>query len=268
MLIRSELPYPIEDIRRALRTWAFSDRLRGATDPPDDQAAVVHWLKTATVPVSELAQSGAGAACCRALLERISRKQDGTAAAANTPNRKRAVLNNLTQYAVETGALPVNPPKTIKWTRPRALKNIDPRTVVNSDQARRLLTAVGQQGERGERMVAFFGCMYYAALRPEEIVELRPREPRQPPGERLGRIDPDRRRELKHRPRGETWPVPIHPELVALLSSTSRSARQAQMGASSPALAAASSTTALIPRSSTRPGLRRSLAASQTLARI
>lgn len=136
MLIRSELPYPIEDIRRALRTWAFSDRLRGATDPPDDQAAVVHWLKTATVPVSELAQSGAGAACCRALLERISRKQDGTAAAANTPNRKRAVLNNLTQYAVETGALPVNPPKTIKWTRPRALKNIDPRTVVNSDQAR------------------------------------------------------------------------------------------------------------------------------------
>jgi hypothetical protein len=44
--------------------------------------------------------------------------------------------------------------------------------VVNSDQARRLLAAVGQQGERGDRMAAFFGCMYYAALRPEEAVEL------------------------------------------------------------------------------------------------
>jgi hypothetical protein len=32
--------------------------------------------------------------------------------------------------------------------------------MVNSDQARRLLAAVGQQGEGGERMVAFFGCPY------------------------------------------------------------------------------------------------------------
>jgi hypothetical protein len=51
---------------------------------------------------------------------------------------------------------------------------VDPRTVVDSDQARRLLAAVGQQGERGKRMVGFFGYMYYAALRPEEPVELRP----------------------------------------------------------------------------------------------
>jgi site-specific recombinase XerC len=78
------------------------------------------------------------------------------------------------QYAIEVGALPANPLKAVKWSRPRTLKTVDPRTVVNSDQARRLLAAVAQQGERGERMVAFFGCMYYAALRPEEAVELRP----------------------------------------------------------------------------------------------
>ena len=47
------------------------------------------------------------------------------------------------------------------------------RTVVNSDQARRLLAAVGQQDQRGERMVGFFGCIYYAALQPEEVVDLR-----------------------------------------------------------------------------------------------
>jgi integrase len=174
MLAPREMPYRIDEIRRALRTWAFSDRLRGVTEPPDDLADVVHWLETATAPLSELARPGTGAAFCRAMLERISRKQDGTAAAANTANRKRAVLNNLMQYAVETGVMPANPLKAVSWTRPRTLKSVDPRTVVSAAQARRLLTAVGQQGERGERMVAFFACMYYAALRPEEAVELRP----------------------------------------------------------------------------------------------
>ena len=42
---------------------------------------------------------------------------------------KRAVLNNLMQHAVETGARPANPLKAIKWTRPRTLQTVDPRTV-------------------------------------------------------------------------------------------------------------------------------------------
>jgi site-specific recombinase XerD len=157
-----------------MRTWALSDRLRGVTEPPEDLAAVVGWLQTATVAVAELDRPATAAARCRSMLERISRKKDGTAAAANTANRKRAVLNNLMQYGVETGALSANPLKVLRWTRPRTLKHVDPRTVVNIDQAKRLLAAVGGQGERGQRMVAFFGCMYYAALRPEEAVELRP----------------------------------------------------------------------------------------------
>ena len=39
---------------------------------------------------------------------------------------------------------------------------VDPRCVVNANQARRFLAAVGELGPRGARMVAFFGCMYYA----------------------------------------------------------------------------------------------------------
>jgi hypothetical protein len=54
------------------------------------------------------------------------------------------VLNNLMHYAVETGVLPANPLKAITWARPRTLKTVDPRTVINSEQARRLLAAVGQ----------------------------------------------------------------------------------------------------------------------------
>jgi integrase len=84
-------------------------------------------------------------------------------------------------------------------------------------------------------MVAFFGCMYYAALRPEEAVGLRPENLVSLPGHGWGELiltnseprsgtwwtdsgSARQRRELKHRPRGETRPVPIHPELVALLS--------------------------------------------------
>jgi site-specific recombinase XerD len=235
MLASDERAYPAEEIRRALRTWAFSDRLRGQTEPPENLYAVVRWLQTATLPVMDLRRPGTGAARCRALLDRISRKQDGTAAAANTANRKRAVLNNLMQYAVEVGALPANPLKAVKWTRPRTLKTVDPRTVINSDQARRLLAAVGKQAERGERMVAFFGCLYYAALRPEEAVDLRRDNLASLPDQGWGELiltnseprsgtwwtdsgSARQRRELKHRPRGETRPVPIHPELVALLS--------------------------------------------------
>jgi hypothetical protein len=57
--------------------------------------------------------------------------------------------------------------------RPRTLKTVDPRAVVDNDQAWRLLTPVASQGSRGKRMVAFFGRMYYAALRPEEAADLR-----------------------------------------------------------------------------------------------
>jgi hypothetical protein len=127
------------------------------------------------------------------------------------------------------------PVKAISWTRPRTLKSVDPRTVVSSAQARRLLAAVGQEGERGERMVVFFGCMYYAALRPEEAVELRPENLVSLPDQGWGELlltgaeprsgtwwtdggSARQRRELKHRPRGETRPVPVHPELVALLT--------------------------------------------------
>jgi hypothetical protein len=71
MLVSDDSPYPVDDIRRALRSWAFSDRLRGAAKPPGDLAAVVRWLQTATVPVSELGRPVTGAARSRALLDRV-----------------------------------------------------------------------------------------------------------------------------------------------------------------------------------------------------
>ncbi len=210
-------------------------------------ASVVRWLETGTIPVADLAAPGTGPARTRAMLDRISKKKDGTAAAANTANRKRMVLNNALQYAAETNALPVNPLNAVKWTRPRTLKTVDPRTVVNSDQARRLLAAVAGTGPRGERMVAFYGCMYYAALRPEEAVDLRRDNLIDLPDDGWGEMllthsEPRsgtswtdtglarQRRELKHRAPGETRTVPIHPELVVLLRDHLKKYRTAPGG--------------------------------------
>jgi integrase len=234
MLASGDIPHARDEIRRVLLRWAYSDRLRGTKEPPDDMASVARWLEASTIPVTDLAAPRTGAARTRAVLDRISKKKDGTAAAANTANRKRMVLNNALHYAVETNALPVNPLNTVKWTRPRTLKTVDPRGVVNSDQARRLLTAVASTGPRGERMVAFYGCMYYAALRPEEAVDLRRDNLLDLPDDGWGEMilthsEPRsgtswtdtglarQRRELKHRAPGETRTVPIHPELVTLL---------------------------------------------------
>ena len=76
--------------------------------------------------------------------------------------------------------------------------------------------------------------MYYAALRPEEVMDLRNSNLASLPEHGWGELiltnaDPridarwtdngaaHERRELKHRPPGETRVVPVHPELVALL---------------------------------------------------
>jgi integrase len=234
MLSRDDAPYTREHIRRALQTWAYSERMRSKTGPPDDLAAVVRWMETGTVPLAELARPGNGPARIRAILDRISRKQDGELAAANTATRKRIVINNAMEYAREIGALPDNPLKTVKWTRPRTLTTVDPRVVINIAQARRFFAAVEARGKRGQRMKAFFGCLYYAALRPEEASDLRRENlaslPEQGWGEMIlthsvprsgshwtdnGR--PRERRALKHRASGDTRRVPIHPDLVAML---------------------------------------------------
>ena len=138
------------------------------------------------------------------------------------------------EYACERRLLPVYPLTLVKWTRPRVAQTLDRRVVSNPDQARRLLDTVRKQGKRGERMVAFFAVMYYAALRPEEAVDLRRdhlvslpddgwgemrlihAEPRS--GSRwTGSGKPRDRQPLKHRAPGETRSVPIRPELVTLL---------------------------------------------------
>jgi integrase len=88
------------------------------------------------------------------------------AAAATTVARKRGVFYGALRYAVELRRLASHPMDHVHWTAPRSNDEIDRLSVANPDQAQKLLSSVS---DRAPRLVAFFACMYYSALRPAEV---------------------------------------------------------------------------------------------------
>lgn len=230
-------------MRAALRQWGFNAKRRG--DCPDDSALILAWLSRNTRPVSTLANP----AVTRAILDAAGTLLDGHSAAPSTIRRNRTILHNALEYAVELRLLNANPVKAIKWKAPKTTHEVDRRCVVNHVQARRLFSAVSQQTPSGPRLVAFFAVIYYAALRPEETVNLRADNITLPPlvqndttGEweeptdNWGELrfcsasteigaewtDDNARREhrqLKSRPIGEWRRVPVAPPLTRILRS-------------------------------------------------
>jgi integrase len=215
-------------IRRALNGWAFNRNRRDAVPQPVEIVSALAWLRLNTRPVSALAD----ATETRAMLTMMSAKLDGSPAAASVVKRKRAVLFNVMEYAVERKLLTVNPLTTIKWKVPKTVKSIDKRVVVNPQQAARLLLAVHGQAPSGPRVTTFFASMYYSALRPGEAVNLRKQDlllPETGWGELLlwesapetgaGWSETGKRRDrrqLKHRAKGDTRSVPCPPPLTAM----------------------------------------------------
>jgi integrase len=166
-------------------------------------------------------------------MDALASRLNGQQAAGRTTQRKRAVLSNALSYAVELGLLAANPVGSIKWRAPKTSNVVKKECVPNPTQARALLAAVKVTPRSGERLYAFFACIYFSALRPEEAVNLR-RSNLELPETGWGRIilreaTPDaggqwtddgaqrQRRQLKHRAVGETRRVPCPPELVSIL---------------------------------------------------
>jgi integrase len=108
----------------------------------------------------------------RAVLDGLTVRLDGKPAAASVVSRRRKIFNTAIEFAVERGFLAGNPLPALKWHARKAVHAVDRRSVANPAQARTLLAAVGE-GPAGKRLVAFYGCLYFAALRPEEAVGLR-----------------------------------------------------------------------------------------------
>jgi integrase len=216
-------------IRRALTRWGFNTAQRRALDAPDDVRAALRWVAGHTRPVSDLSK----AEVLRALLDGLLVKLDGTPAATSVVSRRRKVFNTAVEYAVELKVLPVNPVPALKWKIPKTVQIVDRRRVANPVQARSLLQAVGELSLSGPRMVAFYGCLYFAGLRPEEAAALSKRNLDLPESgwgwlhldgaePHAGRewTDTGRnrdRRQLKQRERGETRSAPCPPELTALI---------------------------------------------------
>ncbi|MET9376251.1 site-specific integrase [Streptomyces sp. NPDC002992] len=225
-------------LRKALYGWAFratqdADGVlcprHQVEDPPADIAAALSWIAENTVKMTEVGTSDR----LRKALDALSKRLDGKPAADNTVNRKRMVLSNALRYAVERGTLPANPLGRVDWTAPDKDDEVDFRYVPNPDQAADLIDAVRQLSARGEHMAAFFGCLYYAAMRPSEIAALRAEDcilPKTGWGELiLAGSRPEvgsgwtndgksfEQRGLKRRARTATRSVPIPPVLTAML---------------------------------------------------
>ncbi|GAA4092269.1 tyrosine-type recombinase/integrase [Nonomuraea soli] len=218
-----------EALRAVLREHALlPEKRRSALSPELD--AAMRWLQKASLPISKLGD----AATIRMALDAISVTFAGKSAGANTVRRKRAVLHHLLELAVEQKVFSSNPLDGVKWSAPKAATTVDPRTVVNPDQARQLLDAVAKVGrKRGARLKALFACVYYAALRPEEVAALRETnltlpesgwglivlEGARPQATKRwsdsGETHEDRA--LKHRAKKDTREIPIPPALVAIL---------------------------------------------------
>ncbi|MFG3495961.1 tyrosine-type recombinase/integrase [Streptomyces sp. NPDC047928] len=228
-------------IRRALQAWVFrlvrtgddgsmAARLDTETPPPEVDA-VLTWVAQRSLKMQEAARP----IHIRRALDALSRKLNGERAAENTIKRKRAVLSNCLAYAVELELIPTHPLPKVDWEPPQTDDEIDFRYVPGPKLSQALIEAVRAHGRRGEHLEAFFGCLYYAGMRPGEISALKRTDCSLPTNDAdwgelvLEESRPEvgsdwtddgssfETRGLKRRARRATRSVPIPPVLVRML---------------------------------------------------
>ncbi|WP_020556723.1 tyrosine-type recombinase/integrase [Embleya scabrispora] len=222
----------VKTLRRALRLFLLPPTRR-EIDRPREITKAVAWIEKASLPITALED----AKRVHGVLDALGLKLDGTAAGAETLRRKRSVLYNVLDYAVELEHLTVNPIDKVKRKRIKVAASVDRRAVANPTQARELLTAVtyvgGHKRAGGRRLRAFFAVLYYAGTRPAEAVNLRRADCVLPESgwgsltlhttrPAAGKTWTDNghahdERGLKQRADKDTRPVPIPPQLVAML---------------------------------------------------
>jgi integrase len=231
-LLASERGRPTDrEIRAALYGWSFNKARRDAGAPPGELAPAVAWLAANTIKLSTLVDEPSRV---RRALDALTVGIKGKNAAPSTVARKRAIFSGALRYAVELRLIDHHPLDRIKWTVPKRADGVDRGVVINPRQAAALLARVRDSMPELE---AFFGCLYYAALRPEEALHLRAEEYERPAvpggwgwlhlsgatvtvgngwGDQEGVIE---NRGLKHRAKSATRDVPAAPPLCALLDS-------------------------------------------------
>ncbi|WP_234330281.1 tyrosine-type recombinase/integrase [Streptomyces acidiscabies] len=218
-------------VRRAVR-WTVVPAHENEEPPPNLQAACT-WLKENSLPLSELRKP----TVAEDVHYRLAYRLDGKLAAKETYKRRRRNFNAAMEYAIKCGYIDKNPVGELVRYATARQGSIDPRILMNPVQAQEFLTSVSYVGSvhrnRGRRLVAFFGCIIYGAMRPAEVVGLRKADcylPENGWGELIvwetlpvsGKKWTDSgerhdKRGLKMRDPGTKRHVPIPPALVKLL---------------------------------------------------
>jgi integrase len=241
VLTKDRAGAPDRDVLRlALRHSLNQNEHAPRPGPAGKQA--LGWLERASLPISALDDP----AVISELLDVLSRELDGTPAAPDYFSRRRRVMHRVFSYAVRKKRLRGNPLSKTHlpegWSAPPGPEDlVDPRSVGGPDLVADMLAVTSYIGHRqGLRFVAFYGCMFYAMMRPSEVIALT-KDGCHLPAEGWGRLifadtspaagrdftDDGRVHEdrgLKGRPRQAsarraTRNVPIPPELVAMLAA-------------------------------------------------
>jgi integrase len=229
------------EIRSALRQWGYNTELRNSGEVPAHVRKVLDWCSKNTASVRTVMEPDT----LRDLQRVVTKRLDGKPFAPTVARKTRSVLFNVLDYAVERKLIDTNPLVGVKWTSmPKGKRKVDKRAVPNPIQARTLLVAVRETLRSGPRLEAFFGAMYYSALRPEEVAALNKRhlalpEPKWNDDKQEYEFDwgqfhldeanphvgsrwtddgkPRDKRQLKSRSVGEGRTVPCPPELTKLI---------------------------------------------------
>jgi integrase len=232
VLVRDLRGAPDPDTLRAALRKDFNHG-RPAALSPDETRAVI-WVKRASLPISAFNDDSVVTDVLDALASRL----DGTPAAPDYYARRLRVTRTCLSYAVRKKRLQKNPLLAANlpehWNPPKADDAVDPRAVGSPQFVAEMLTAATYVGARqGSRFTAFYGCMFYAMMRPAEVARLT-RAGCYLPASDWGRLtfgdsapapgrewtntgDVHEDRGLKGRSRKSVRKVPIPPELVCLI---------------------------------------------------
>ncbi|MZE52411.1 tyrosine-type recombinase/integrase [Streptomyces sp. SID5770] len=157
------------DVRRALREYAFNT-LRRDQAPPE-VAVILRWVERNSLTMAAWEDEGT----VETVLRAAGTKLDGTPVAASTARRTKRVLNVLIEHAIKKKVLKENPlpkGKSASAVTSKTSSAVDKRSLLNKEQAAKLLGWVYGRSRGGPRLHTFFATMYYAGARPEEVVAI------------------------------------------------------------------------------------------------
>jgi integrase len=173
VVVRTLPSAPDRDVLRlALRKKLNQGGHAGQLD--EDEAKAIAWMARASRPVSALEDPSL---ICD-VLDALAVNLDGKPAAPDYFSRRRRVLHKCLGYAVRKKRLSKNPLSKGNlpegWTAPQTPDDtVDPRAVGSPALVGDMIAACGTIGRRqGPRFQAFYGCMFYAMMRPSEVSAL------------------------------------------------------------------------------------------------